>query len=78
MLGRSLESRPLLSNSRSAGCIASPARAGDAIHPALREREGSGFETSSDQRRFDRVKRSAITDHSCTLTPNLDSPDLSW
>ena len=43
-----------------AGCIASPARvlhagdacntssaAGDAIHPALREREGSGFETTS-------------------------------
>ena len=31
-----------------AGCIASPARAGDAIHPALRKREGSGFETRVD------------------------------
>ena len=32
----------------SAGCIASPPRAGDAIHPALR-RERSGFETSPDK-----------------------------
>ena len=28
----------------SAGCIALP-RAGDAIHPVLQKREGSGFET---------------------------------
>ena len=44
-------SNPDPSLSRSAGCIASPARvihsAGDAIHPALREREGSGFETKT-------------------------------
>ena len=37
-------SNPDPSLSRSAGCIASP----HAIHPALREREGSGFETSGD------------------------------
>ena len=36
--------------------------------------------TDIHQRKFDRVKRSAITpiNNSCTLTPNLDSLDLLW